>query len=359
MSVATDAAVAPVPGAGPSAPVPRPSGVRELLARSQGRAHGRLFSVVKWLGALVFAGVLVGLVVELVSASAPAFAHFGVSFLWSGTLDTSQGIVGAGTLLVGTVITTAVGMLIAVPVGVGTAAFLSELAPRWLASPLSVLVDLLAAVPSIVVGLWGLLVLSPLFANHVEPFFKKVPVVSVLFHGPALGPSAFLAGVVLAIMILPTVVALTRTALSGVATADREAARALGATHWQVVRKAVIPGARGGIQAALTLAVGRALGESIAVAMVIGNRPAVPHSLLAPASTLGAEIVNQFAEATSTLQRSSVIALALILLVLTALVNGVGQLMLRSRSRQARLPRGLPDPAMAAAGTDAGPGTSS
>jgi phosphate transport system permease protein len=332
----------------------RVAGVREMLERAQGRSSGRLYGPARWFGAIIFSGVVVGLVVTLLVSSWPAFQEFGLRFLWSGTLNSSQGIIGAGTLLVGTVVTTAVGLFIAVPVGVGTAAFLSELAPKWLATPLAVLIDLLAAVPSIVVGLWGLLVLSPLFAHDVEPFLKSVPVVDGLFSGPALGPSALLAGVVIAIMLLPTVVALTRVALRGVATADREAAMALGATHWQVVRRAVIPGARPGIQAALTLAMGRALGESIAVAMVIGNRPAIPHSLLAPTSTLGAEIVNQFAEATSTLQRSSVIALALILLVLTALVNGIGQLLLRSRSRPARAPRGLPD--TAAAGPSSTPG---
>jgi phosphate transport system permease protein len=209
------------------------------------------------------------------------------------------------------------------------AAFLSELAPRWLAGPLSMAIDLLAAVPSIVVGLWALLVLSPVFANHVEPFFKSIPVLEWLFHGPAYGPSILLASVVLAVMTLPTVVALSRTALSGVALADREAAMALGATHWQVIREVVFPGARSGIAASLTLAVGRALGESIAVAMVIGNNPSVPHSLVAPGATLGSAIVNQFAEASPGIGTSSVIALAAVLLVLTLAVNAGGQAMLR------------------------------
>jgi phosphate transport system permease protein len=230
---------------------------------------------------------------------------------------------------VGTVVTTAVAMVIVVPVGLGMAAFLSELAPRWLAGPLSMAIDLLAAVPSIVVGLWALLVLSPVFADHVEPFFKSVPVLEWFFHGPAYGPSILLASVVLAVMTLPTVVALSRTALSGVSLADREAAMALGATRWQVIREVVFPGARSGIAASLTLAVGRALGESIAVAMVIGNNPSVPHSLLAPGATLGSAIVNQFAEATPGIGTSSVIALAAVLLVLTFAVNAGGQAMLR------------------------------
>jgi len=328
----------------------RTQDVRDRIERSRGRPTGWLFGLFRWLGVLLFGATVVALIVTLVVSASTAFGHFGFRFLWSGTLSVQQGIIGTGVLIVGTLITTFVAMLIAVPVGVGTAAFLAELAPRWLSSPLSVLIDLLAAIPSIVVGLWALLVLTPVFEHYVEPWLQKVPVLEWFFLGPALVPTALLSSVVLAVMILPTVVALTRTALLGVATADREAAMALGATHWQVVRRAVIPGARGGIQAALTLAVGRALGESIAVAMVIGNRPAIPHSLLAPSATLGSAIVNQFAEATGELQRSSVIALALVLLILTALVNGVGQLLLRKRNRQSTLPRGLPDPVFAVAG---------
>jgi len=216
-----------------------------------------------------------------------------------------------------------------VPVGLGTAAFLSELAPGWLAGPLSTLIGLLAAVPSIVVGLWGLVVLTPIFANQVEPFLASMPVVGWLFRGEAYGPSILLASVVLAVMTLPTMVALSRTALAAVPIADREAALALGATRWQAVRRAVIPAARSGIQAAVTLAVGRAMGESIAVAMVIGNRPTLPTSLTAPGATLGSAIVNQFAEASPGIGTSSVIALGAVLLLLTVAVNAGGQALLR------------------------------
>jgi len=203
-------------------------------------------------------------------------------------------------------------------------------------------------VPSIVVGLWGLLVLTPVFARHVEPFLRSFPVLGYLFHGEAYGPSIILASVVLAVMALPSVVTLSRTALSGVPVADREAAIAMGATGWQVTRKAVIPAARSGIAAALTLATGRALGESIAVALVIGNRPAIPHSLLAPGATLGSAIVNQFAEASPGLGTSSVIALGAVLLLLTLLVNLGGHALLRRRAGGGRdrsgeaivLPRG-------------------
>ena len=205
---------------------------------------------------------------------------------------------GAGLLVVGTVVTTGVAIIIAAPIGLGAAVALSELVPPKVAGVASTLVELLAAVPSIVVGLWALLVLSPLFARDVEPFLHSVPVLGgLLFGGQDLGPSIILAAVVLAVMTLPTLVSLSRTALRAVPVADREAAMALGATRWQVVRKVVWPAARPGVAAATTLAVGRALGEAIAVAMVIGNSPSWPHSLAAPGATLGSSIVNQFSEA--------------------------------------------------------------
>ncbi len=233
-------------------------------------------------------------------------------------------------------------LALAVPIGVGSAAYLSEMAPRWLAQPLSFAIDLIAAVPSIVVGLWGLLVLTPVFAHHVEPFRSRLPLLGALFQGPPLGPSLLLASVVLAVMILPTVVALSRTALSGVVDDDREAARALGATRWQVVRRAVVPGARSGIEAAVTLAMGRALGESIAVAMVIGNRFALPHSvgtaLLSPGATLGSAVINTFGEASPGLQRSAVIGVVVELLAISVAVNAVGQILLRRRQRLVRAP---------------------
>jgi phosphate transport system permease protein len=307
------------------------AGVGDALRRRRARPGGRLYAGLRWGGATVFAAVAVALVVSLLSASSQAFGHSGLSLLWTGAWDPAHRIYGAGTFIVGTIVTTAVALVLAVPVGVGTAAFLSELAPRWVAGPLSVLIDLIAAVPSIVVGLWGLLVLTPVFAHHVEPFLEKVPLIGWFFHGPALGPSMLLAGVVLAVMILPTMVALSTTALAGVAVTDREAARALGGTPWQVVRRVVVPGAATGIEAAVTLAMGRALGESIAVAMVIGNAYVLPHSLLAPGATLGSAVINSFGGVTSGLERSEVIALVVILLALTALVNAGGQVLLRSR----------------------------
>ncbi len=313
-------------------------GVSDALTRGRARRGGGAYAGLRWAGAAIFVALLLGLVITVATESSQAFSHSGIEFLWSGTSSPANNQYGAGILLVGTAITTLTAMAIVIPVGLGVAIFLSEQAPRWIAAPLSSAIDLLAAVPSIVVGLWGLLVLTPVFARHVEPFLRSFPVLGYLFHGEAYGPSIILASVVLAVMALPSVVTLSRTALSGVPVADREAAIAMGATGWQVTRKAVIPAARSGIAAALILAVGRALGESIAVAMVIGNRPAIPHSLLAPGATLGSAIVNQFAEATPGLATSSVIALGAVLLLLTLLVNLGGQALLHRRSGGDRSP---------------------
>lgn len=317
-------------------PIP---GVRESLERRRARSGPpQGYAALRWSGAAALAAILVALVVTLVSQSSSAFAHSGLRFLWGGTWDPVHNVYGAGVFAFGTLLTTLLALVLAVPVGVASASFLAELAPRWVAQPLSVLIDLIAAIPSIVVGLWGLLVLTPVFAHHVEPALSHVPVLKGLFQGLPLGSSTLLAGVVLAVMILPTVVALSRSALSAVAVADREAALALGATRWQVVRKVVVPRARAGIEAAVTLATGRALGESIAVAMVIGNRYAFPHSLgttlLGQGATLGSAIINIFGGADPGLERSAVIALVVYLLVISALVNGLGQVLLQHRNRR-------------------------
>jgi phosphate transport system permease protein len=318
------------------APVP---GVREALDRRRDSPAGPGYAAIRWAGAGLFAAVLAALAVVLLAGARQGLAHSGIRFLWSTRWDTGHDVYGAGVFVAGTAVTTGVALLLAVPVGVAAAAFLAELAPPRLGRTLAVLIDLMAAVPSIVVGLWGLLVLTPVFAHQVEPFLARLPLAGRLFAGPALGPSLLLAATVLAVMIVPTVVSLSRTALLGVTAADREAARALGATRWQVMRRVVIPGARTGIEAGVTLATGRALGEAIAVAMVVGNRYALPRHLgtvlLSPGATLGSAVVNSFSEATTSLQRSEVIGLMVYLLALSVAVNAGGQLLLARRRRRA------------------------
>jgi phosphate ABC transporter permease protein PstC/phosphate ABC transporter permease subunit PstA len=305
--------------------------VRAILASKQAWRGGRGYAPARWLGAGVFAAVVIAVALSIATGSAKAFAHFGPGFVWSGTYSPDITGSGAGVLIVGTVVTTAVAIVMAAPIGLGAAISLAEFVPSKVAAIATTLVELLAAVPSIVVGLWALLVLSPLFRSHVEPFLHSVPVLGgAVFGGPDYGPSILLAAVVLAIMTLPTLVSLSRSALRAVPLADREAAMALGATRWQVVRKVVWPAARPGIAAAVTLAIGRALGEAIAVALVIGNEPSWPHSLVGPGATLGSSIVNQFAEAEPGLGASSVIALGAVLFVLTVVVNVGGQALRRA-----------------------------
>jgi phosphate transport system permease protein len=319
-------------------PVP---GVREALDRRRDRPGGLIYAGIRWAGAGLFAAVLLALALVLLAGARQGLAHSGIRFLWSTRWDTDHDVYGAGVFVAGTAVTTGVALLLAVPVGLAAAAFLAELAPPRLARTLAMLIDLIAAVPSIVVGLWGLLVLTPVFARQVEPFLARLPLAGGLFAGPALGSSLLLAAAVLAVMIVPTVVSLARTALQGVAAADREAALALGATRWQVMCRAVIPGARTGIEAGVTLATGRALGEAIAVAMVVGNRYALPRHLgtvlLSPGATLGSAVINSFSEATTSLQRSEVIGLMVYLLALSVAVNAGGQLLLRRRRRRRAL----------------------
>ena len=326
------------PGAG------SPGHVGRLIRLGGRRSHGRIYATIRWGGVLVFAAIVVALVVSLVWQAAPAFRHSGLSFIFSGTWNPDTDQFGAGVFIVDTLITTGVGLLLAIPVGIATAAALSEFLPRRIGGPLSTCIDLIAAVPSIIVGLWGLLVLIPIFQRDVEPFLQKIPLLKHLFGGGDLGSGILLASVVLAIMMLPTMVALTRTALQGVSVADREAALALGGTRWQVVRRAVIPGARPGIEAAITLSLGRALGEAIAVSLVIGGGVTFPHSLLANGTTLGSAIVSFFDEATG-VQRSAVIGLAVVLLVFTTVTNIGGQLLVRRRGGSRR--QALPDQGVA------------
>ena len=314
---------------------------RQLLEqRRSSLSSGRGYAALLWLAAGAFVVILAAIIEGIVSQSTMAWGRFGLGFLWSTAWNESTNTFGAGQFIIGTLTVTGIAMLIAVPVGLATAAFLTEMCPRRIATPLGVAIDLIAAVPSIVVGLWGLFVMQPVFLRDVEPFMKKIPVIDFAFKGNAEGASYFLAGFVLSIMIVPTMVALSRTALAGVGTTDREAAFALGATPWQVIRKVVVPGANSGLLAAGTLALGRAVGETIAITLLIGNSLILGHpfSLLNPGATLGSVIVLNFGESQpGTLLRSTLLALAVVLLVMTLIVNIGGRFIVR-RNLQFRLP---------------------
>ncbi|MBO0834488.1 MAG: phosphate ABC transporter permease subunit PstC [Actinobacteria bacterium] len=291
-------------------------GVRRLLAsdtsyRGVLRASGVLFLI-----------VLAGLIVVIVQRAWPAFQHFGPGFVTGQTWDPVHVRYGALPYIVGTLFTAAVAILIALPIGVGTAIFLAELAPRWSRGPVSTLVELLAAVPSVVFGLWGLLAVAPWVSAVLEPRIQQVTHSFVIFRGAPLGVGVLLASLILAAMVIPTIAAISRDVLAAVPDEQKEAAMALGATRWQMVRKAMLPVSLNGVLGATTLALGRALGETMAVTMVIGNKVGtLPDSLFSPANTIASVIANEFTEATEPFHLSSLLALAAILLVISLLVN--------------------------------------
>jgi phosphate transport system permease protein len=226
-------------------------------------------------------------------------------------------------------------LIIATPLAIGVAIFLSEFSPPWLRQPIGFLVDLLAAVPSVVYGLWGIFVLVPMLREKVMPFLRDTLHLGAtpFFSGPAYGPSMLAAGVILAIMALPYISSVSREVLLAVPRSQREAALALGATRWEMIRDAVVPYAKSGIIGGIMLGLGRALGETMAVTMVIGNRPEISASLFAPGYTMASLIANQFSEATSDLHLSALMAVGAILFVITLIVNAVARWLVWQVSR--------------------------
>ncbi len=270
---------------------------------------------------------LMGLVALVLAVNAQdSLRTFGVGFLGGATWDPNAGTFGALPFVYGTLVTAAIALLLGVPVSLGIAIFVSELAPSWLRAPLTYLVELLAAVPSVVYGLWGIFVLVPLMANAVDPALQSLFGWSAVFQGPIYGYGTLTAGVILAIMIIPTVSAVSREALLAVPQSQREAALGVGATRWETTRLAVLPYARSGIFGAVILGLGRAAGETMAVTMVIGNRNAISASLFAPGQTLASWIANNVREA-SGLELSAIVELGLVLLLVTLLINVFARLM--------------------------------
>jgi phosphate transport system permease protein len=282
--------------------------------------------------AAIFVALVAWYVVSIIVQSKPAFSTLGFSWIFQKVWNPNHGKYGLLPFILGTIETTAIALVLAVPIGLGTAIALAHLVPDRIRPPLSTAVELLAAVPSVVYGLWGLIVLGPLFREHVEPFLTTVLGWTGLFHGPNNGVGLLLAGVILFIMVLPTMVAISRDVLAVVPTEQVEGAMALGATRWQVLRKVVVPGARSGILGGFTLAMGRALGETVAVALVIGNSPFIAHSVKAPAATLASLIVNNFGESTGT-ELSALFGAGLVLLLIGVAVNAVARVLVQGTAR--------------------------
>ena len=301
-----------------------------------------VFRALLGLMAACFAALVLWFLVAMVSQARPAFSTLGFSWIVQKTWDPPHQKFGLLPFVLGTLETTAIALCIAVPVGLGTAIALAYLVPGRLRAALSTAVELLAAVPSVVYGLFGLIVLAPVFRSTVEPALTSALGWTGLFGGPDEGVGLLLAGVILSVMILPTMVAVSRDVLAVVPHEQVEGAMAIGATRWQVLRKVVLPEARTGLLGAFTLATGRALGETVAVAIVIGNSPYIAHSLKSPAATLPSLIVNNFGEATG-LELSTLFGAGLVLLVIGVAVNSVARWLVRSAARsQAAIARGAP-----------------
>ncbi len=268
------------------------------------------------------------MIYELFSASQLSRAKFGWSFVFTQTWNPVTGQFGALPFLYGTVVTSLVGLLIAAPLGLGSAIFLSELAPPRLSGALAFVVELLAAVPSVIYGLLALFVLTPLLRDPVEPWLKAWFGFLLIFQGPAYGVGFLAAGIVLAIMVVPFITSVSRESLLAVPRDQQEAALALGATRWEATWNVVLPYARAGIAGSMFLALARALAETMAVTMVIGNDPKIRESLFAPGYSIAAVIANEFTEAITNLHISALIELGLVLFLITFLMNGLGQLLM-------------------------------
>jgi len=273
--------------------------------------------------------VITGLiVVQLWLNSAESRHAFGWRFFVSQEWDPVFGKFGALPFIYGTLVTSALGMIIAVPLGLGAAIFLAELAPRRISDILTFLIDLLAAVPSVIYGLLGVFILVPIMRTEVQPFLKRTLGFLPLFQGPAYGIGFLTAGLVLAIMIVPFIISVSREVLLAVPREQREASLALGATRWEATWKAVVPYARTGIMGSVFLALARALGETMAVTMVVGNNPRIAASLLGPGYSIASVLANEFSEATGTLYLSALIELGLVLFTLTFVINGLARLLI-------------------------------
>lgn len=310
-------------------PVSPPADGTAARLRGPATTGDRIFDAVTTACALAVPALLLLVVVEVLRAAWPALAHAGGALVASATWDPAHGQFGAGGAILGTVITSALAVLLAAPLALAVAIYGTEFAPPPVRAALAWLLDLLAAVPSIAYGLWGAFVLVPAVRTVVIPALHGIPGLGRLpiFAGPAYGPGLLTAALLLAIMILPYMAAVTREVLAAVPRAQREAALGLGATRWEMVRDAVLPWARAGIVGGIVLGLGRALGETMAVTMVIGNRHELPASLLAPGYTMASLIANEFSEASGDLHLAALMAVGLVLLVVAVGVNALARLL--------------------------------
>jgi phosphate transport system permease protein len=315
---------------------PGPSLVRDFLSkRGSGTLADNSFAAVMLLCACSIFAIVLFIFGILVMHSRPSLVEFGWKFFTRQAWDPVSGDFGALPFIYGTLATSLLALCMAVPLALGVAVFLTELCPRPLRAPISFLTELLAAIPSVVYGLWAVFVLVPLMRDVIGPFLVRTLGWTGLFRGPNFGVGLLTASIILAIMILPIISSLTRDIMNAVPNSQREAVLALGATRWEMIRIGVLRNSRIGIVGAIMLGLGRALGETMAVTMVIGNHPNIGKSLFAPANTLASVIAGEFSEATSDIYLSALIEIGLALFLVTIVVNAIARLMVWAVTRNA------------------------
>ena len=315
---------------GGAIPVTQPIDRAKALQRL--RVGDAIFRSLTRIAAIAVLIILGGIIISLVHGSWPALKTFGFGFLVTESWNPVTNKFGAIAPIYGTIVTSVIAMLIAVPVGLFISVFLTELCPMWLRRPIGIAIELLAGIPSIIYGIWGLFVFAPFLQGTLQPFLintiGNVPVIGALFEGPPYGIGILTAGLILAVMVLPFITSISRDVFDAVPPVLKEAAYGLGCTTWEVVRFVVLPYTRVGVIGGVMLGLGRALGETMAVTFVIGNAHRISTSILAPGTTISATIANEFTEAVGDLYTSSLIALGLILFVITFIVLAFARLML-------------------------------
>ncbi len=328
----------------PRLTVPRPVGKPEVAVEIGAQAESlikvsrnpwpdRVFYIAV-LGCGLCVLALVGLIVyELITKSNLSWHAFGWKFFFRSEWDPVNSQFGALPFVYGTIVSSVLALVIAVPLAIGVAVFTTEMSPRWLRGPLAFTTELLAAIPSVIYGLWAIFVLVPLLRTYVQPWLARYLGWTGLFEGPPYGIGMLAAGIILAIMVIPIVSAITREVMSAVPQQQREAVLALGATRWEMIRTGVLRNARAGILGGVILGLGRALGETMAVTMVIGNRPEIARSLFAPGYTMASVIANEFSEATGDLYLSALVEVGLALFIVTIIVNILAQFLVWTVTR--------------------------
>ena len=291
-----------------------------------------LLRILTTLAGLVTVGLLIWIAETVLNQASPAIQQYGVTFLTTSTWDPVHNVYGAEAFIYGTLVSSFIALILATPTALAISIFLTELAPQFIRRPVAILVELLAAIPSVILGLWGIIVLGPFMANHLGPFLHSVLGWIPLFAGTPLSTGMLMAGLILAIMALPIITSITREVFTTTPAELKEASYALGSTRWEMVRTAVLPVARPGITGAVILGLGRALGEAIAVTQVIGNSTTISSSLFSSGGTLASWIASQYQGATGPQEISALMYLGVILLVISLIVNVVARLIVRRSS---------------------------